>query len=206
MWHFSCQFVINIFNAKSEKDYYILRLALLKDPILNKFTRYLDDLKTKDWTFVLGGFENCNKIFDLLINLGYDGYFNYEYTSDLKDDLEKRLINPPVFESEPAIGILDTDSFRKVTEYGYDVFKDTDAFARLKELEKLNAEGTNGMGVRYNLSKDIIKLMLFNKDYITLSKNETDDLVDNFHLTEQDLERRKFLLENTNARYILRRD
>ena len=197
---------INIFNAKSEKDYYILRLALLKDPVLNKFTRYLDDLKTKDWTFVLGGFKNCNKIFDLLINLGYDGYFNYEYTSDLKDDLEKRLINPPVFESEPAIGILNTDSFRKVAEYGYDVFKDTDAFDRLKELEKLNAEGTNGMGVRYNLSKDIIKLMLFNKDYITLSKNETDDLVDNFHLTEQDLERRKFLLENTNARYLLRRD
>ena len=48
--------------------------------------------------------------------------------------------------------------------------------------------------------------MLSNKDYIALSKDETDKLVDNFHFTEQDLERRKFLLENTNARYILRRD
>ena len=62
------------------------------------------------------------------------------------------------------------------------------------------------MGVRNNLPKDIIKLMLSNKDYITLSKNETDELVDSFHFTEQDLERRKFLLENTNARYLLRRD
>ena len=197
---------INIFNAKSKKDYYILRLALLKDPVLNKFTKCLDDLKTKDWTFVLGGFGNRNKIFDLLINLGYDGHFNYEYTSDLKDDLEKRLIDPPVFESEPAIGILNTDNFRKVAEYGYDVFKNTDAYARLNVLEKSNAEGTNSMGVRNNLPKDIIKLMLSNKDYITLSKNETDELVDNFHFTEQDLERRKFLLENTNARYLLRRD
>ena len=62
------------------------------------------------------------------------------------------------------------------------------------------------MGVRHNLPKDLIKLMLSNKDYIALSKNETDDLVDNFHFTEQDLERRKFLLENTNARYLFRND
>ena len=197
---------INIFNAKSKKDYYVLRLALLKDPVLNTFTKYLDDLKTKDWTFILGGFGNRDKIFDLLIGLGYDGYFNYEYTSDLKDNLRKRLIDPPVFESEPAIGVLNTDNFRKVAEYGYDVFKNTDAFDRLKVLEKSNAEGINSMGVRNNLSKNIIKLMLSNKDYITLSNNETDELVDNFHLTEQDLEHRKFLLENTNARYILRRD
>lgn len=46
---------INIFNAKSEKDYYTLRKALLKDFVLNTFTKCLDDLKTKDWTYVLGG-------------------------------------------------------------------------------------------------------------------------------------------------------
>ena len=80
------------------------------------------------------------------------------------------------------------------------------AFDRLKALEKSDAEGINSMGVRNNLPKNIIKLMLSNKDYIALYKNETDELVDNFHFTEQDLEHRKFLLENTNARYILRRD
>lgn len=198
---------INIFNANSENDYNILRLALLRDPTLNVFTRYLNDLKTKDWTYVLDGFDNRDKILDLLISLGYDGYFNYEYTSDLKEDLENNRIEPPVFESEPSIGVLNLDSFKKVAEYRYDVFKDTDAFAKLKAMEKKDAEYTyNVYGVDNNLPKDLIKLIFSNKKYIALSKKETDDLVDALHLREKDIEHKRFLTENTNARYLFCND
>lgn len=154
----------------------------------------------------LGGFRNRDKIFKLLINLGYDGYFNYEYTSDLKEALKKKLIDPPVFNSEPAIGVLNIDNFKRVSEFECDVFKNTDAFNRLNLLEKSDAEFINDIDVKNNLPKEIIKLMLSNKEYITLCKKDTDNLVDNFHFTEQDLEYRKFLLENTTAKFLLRKD
>ena len=59
--------MVNIFNAKSDKDYYTLRKALLDSPELNTFTKYLDDLKSEDWTGILDGYKNRDSIVNLLI-------------------------------------------------------------------------------------------------------------------------------------------
>ena len=198
---------INIFNARSQKDYNTLRLALLADKDLNVFTKFLDDLKTEDWTFILGNYDKRDRIVDLLIHLGYDGYFNYEYTAKLKKELEKKHIVPPVFESEPAIGVLNISNFKKVQEIDYEHLMLTTAYSKLKDMEKDNAESECSYYLFENsLPRDVVKSILYNKSYITLGRSDTDKIVNDFHVTESDNAYAKFIMENTNARYIWRRD
>mgnify|MGYP003301697646 FL=1 len=129
---------VNIFNAKSGKDYYTLRKALLDSPELNTFTEYLDDLKSEDWTVILNGYKNRDSIVNLLIDLGYDGYFNYEYTRNVIKKLEQDNEFIPVISNEPAIGVLNEGLFKKVDILQGERLVNTSAFEDFKKDEIYN--------------------------------------------------------------------
>lgn len=196
---------INIFNANSAKDYYTLRKALLESPELNTFTKYLDDLKTEDWTVILNGYKNRDKIFDLLIRLGYDGYFNYEYTKKVFKNLKKDNEFVPVISNEPAIGVLNKDSFLKIGTILSDELLSTKDFLDFKKAEIDDVIGKCQFYIiRNNLPKDLTKSIISNMGYSTLTQDEKSKIVDDYNFTDEDKKRWNFLVENTNLGFFVR--
>ncbi len=114
---------INIFNLKSKKDYFTLHKFLV-DSNENKMLKCLDDLKNNDWTFIIGGDDKRAELLDIIKKLGYDGFFNYEYTKSMRRDLDDFDIKYPLFDKNPAIGVFNSNVFKKVaTHQGDDIKK-----------------------------------------------------------------------------------
>ena len=69
---------LNIFNAKCSTDYNKLETYITKNgirlPLLD-----LRRLKNNDWTFALDGDENRDNILNIVLSLGYDGFYNNEF-------------------------------------------------------------------------------------------------------------------------------
>ena len=197
---------VNIFNAKSDKDYYTLRKALLDSPKLNTFTRYLDNLKSEDWTGILDGYKNRDSIVNLLIDLGYDGYFNYEYTRNVIKKLERDNEFIPAISNEPAIGVLNEGLFKKVDILQGERLVNTSAFEDFKKDEIYNVKGKCQFYlIRNKLPRDLTKSIILNIGYSTLSQDEKSKIVDDYEFTREDKERWNYLVENTNLGFFAKR-
>lgn len=196
---------INVFNARSEKDYYNLRRKLLSDSLLNIFTSKLDSLKDSDWTYVLGSFKKRDEILDVLKELGYDGYFNFEYTKDLKKNLSERGDFVPAFDNKPAIGVLNKDAFLLTHVRDVSYYKDTDKFKNFHDDEKESLKSRIiDLMINGKLDKDGCKIVSENMDYTTLTKEEKIEIIDSIDLDKIKDERVKFRewAKNTNLRYL----
>lgn len=190
---------INVFNARSKSDYLKLRLALLKDPELNTFTSCLDNLKDEDWSVVLKGFGNRDKVINLLKSLGYDGFFNYEYTNEVAEKLRADNEIVPVISNEPAIGVLDADFFNKVGTITSDELQKTDAFKDFKKLETADVKSRCfDFMVKNKLPRELTKAIISNVEYFTLTDKEKDQLVDEYRFTDDDKDHYNWMVENTN--------
>lgn len=196
---------VNIFNAKSDKDYYTLRKALLDSPELNTFTKYLDDLKSEDWTVILDGYKNRDSVVNLLIDLGYDGYFNYEYTRNVIKKLEQDNEFIPVISNEPAIGVLNEGLFKKVDILQGERLVNTSAFEDFKKDEIYNVKGKCQFYlIRNKLPRYLTKSIILNMGYSTLSQDEKSKIVDDYEFTCEDKRRWNYLVENTNLGFFVR--
>lgn len=172
---------VSIFNARSEKDYYTLRNYLLSDPENNTFTKYLDRLKDEDWTFVLNDFDKRNELARIIIGLGYDGFFNFEYTKNHKKELQRHNEYVPDFEDMPAIGVLNINSFISYKTFnGLTEFLEIDGLKEYKEHEIQNLQETIELYLHHNIPRNIIKIICTQLKPILLDTDEINNIVDNF--------------------------
>jgi len=126
---------VNIFNLNSKKDYFTLHKFLI-DSNENKLLRCLNDLKNNDWTFVLNGDDNRNELLSIVKELGYDGFFNYEYIESMRSDLDIAEIKYPLVDKNPAIGVFNSGVFKKVAEYQKEEIKNIGNWKPYIEFEK----------------------------------------------------------------------
>lgn len=187
---------INIFNARSKKDYFTLHSFLIKNNMGDKI-KLLDKLKDHDWAFIL---EERDEFLDIIESLGYDGFFNYEYDKEMKKEilLQDKNAHLPSTDSNPAIGVINKDIFIKVQDYtsinealSIDIVSDY----KLKEIELLKEQF-------HLLKRTVNKDFAFNKclsnisKWLVLSKNEVAKLINELYDEDKNLNENKKLLFN----------
>lgn len=135
---------LNIFNARSKKDIDTLKKHFhsnyiellgnkykLTEEFLSKY------LASRDWFFV---FDKSMKIreqfIEVLQEIGYDGFFNYEWQKDVKEHLHNDFIAPSI-DNQPAVGIFDISNLQQIDSYSY---KDFFKFEQFKDVYKKDKE------------------------------------------------------------------
>ena len=154
----------------------------------------------------MDGYKNRDSIVNLLIDLGYDGYFNYEYTRNVIKKLERDNEFIPVISNEPAIGVLNEGLFKKVDILQGERLVNTSAFEDFKKDEIYNVKGKCQFYlIRNKLPRDLTKSIILNIGYSTLSQDEKSKIVDDYEFTREDKERWNYLVENTNLGFFTKR-
>jgi len=126
---------VNIFNQKSKTDYFVLHKYFIDNHMP---TRKLELLKDSDWTYIFESDENRNDTLNIIKNeLKYDGFFNYEYSNDMKIDIERNNfpIKYPFNEKNPAIGLFNKDAMKIIDEYKLEDIALSDSFNEYKNAE-----------------------------------------------------------------------
>ena len=114
---------INVFNALSKKDFELLRNRCEKTD--RKFLNVLSRLKNDDW-FRLFDYEveKRQELLEIIEDLGFDGYFNFEIDNELERDYVERdtMISPSLIHS-PAMAVFSKDCLIETqTFYGREDF------------------------------------------------------------------------------------
>lgn len=178
---------VNIFNAKSKADIFKLH-KYINDNHLNIPYKALEDLKTEDWISALHGVDRRETILGIIKFLGYDGFFNYEYSKKYVDHLHNREPNEKYYEpgtlNNPAIGIFDNkDVFIHIKDYHNpeELFK-FDSVLDFKEDEIKNIK-SKFRGLRYDKGVDEAykEMKSTLNDYLTVSQYEVLNILDELY-------------------------
>lgn len=118
---------LNIFNARSKKDYQKLEDYCRKND--NPFLNILPKLKDLDWLDVFKTIEKRNEFIDILKNLQYDGFFNIENN---QGNILRKLpnLNTEELYGFSGIGIFKEDSLLK-----YEIYSGWDSIKNITELQ-----------------------------------------------------------------------
>lgn len=125
----------NIFNMRCKTDEAALRKQLNSySPML---TRHIEALKSNDWSFFLNSDNNRVKLVDIIRDLGYDGYFNFEIDSIavemLRRSEEFRYDDFDI--KSPAIGLFNKDVLMKVYKYDESNIESYPEYEKLRQRE-----------------------------------------------------------------------
>ena len=172
---------INIFNARSKKDYFTLHSFLIKNNMGDKI-ELLDKLKDHDWAYTLNGDNNKSNFLNIIKHLRYDGFFNYEFDKKTKKILSQYL-SVPNTDNNPAIGVIDKNIFIKVKDY-YSI----DKALSLKQISDYKEQEIQILENNFNLiksavNKDIAFKSCMSKanDYLVLSSTEVIELINELY-------------------------
>lgn len=172
---------INIFNARSKKDYFTLHSFLIKNNMGDKI-ELLDKLKDHDWAYTLNGDNNKSNFLNIIKQLGYDGFFNYEFDKKTKKILSQYL-SVPNTDNNPAIGVIDKNIFIKVKDY-YSI----DKALSLKQISDYKEQEIQILENNFNLIKSVFNkdiafksCMLKANDYLVLSSTEVIELINELY-------------------------
>lgn len=174
---------INVFNAKCDTDFYKLKRYAIENDITWLNYDIIERLKTEDWSYVLKGDDKRSEILDILKSLGYDGFFNYEYSDKMQKELSSGLGTEVLLPNEPAIGVLDKTAFTLVRYY--DSLEDLLTLDKAKEYKEQEKAGVFKKVSDYleikkqiGLSDEQIKGICINIKTLTLTKVELEKAVD----------------------------
>lgn len=167
---------INIFNARCKTDFN--KLINYNKVNLQVPEETLYKLKNEDWCYVLLG-SNFREIFiEAVIKLGYDGFFNFEFSNAM--NREYAIANKFIldFKCGPAIGVLNKNAFTiKRTYNGIKEFNQVENLEKYKNQEKDAFSSTyNFLINNKHLTKEEI-LKYFKQDSILLTDEELKDLL-----------------------------
>lgn len=191
---------VNIFNARSKTDFNKLHSYINEHSYPFSYDE-LEDLKDKDWLYNFS--ENKrNQLIDIITDLGYDGFFNYEYDKKFKKRLADEYENPemPETDNNPSIGVINPDIFIKVKDYNsLQEMKELKQFQDYRQIEIealkrgfLWAKDRFGEDTAYNCT-------LAQKDmYLTLDEDDILDALEDVRdkKSESDLKILKALIKS----------
>lgn len=167
---------VDIFNLKSKKDYFTLH-KYLNDTNNSKLLSELEKLKIKDWSFQLNGDIYRKELIAIIKDLGYDGYFNYEFDQESMEKLKSFGFDDIPFESNnPSIGVFNNNIFKKVRTWTLDEFIDSDFTVKYKQKEIEELRGYYISRSKYGFSKEeLYKMSIFGLEHIFLSEEEAKE-------------------------------
>lgn len=176
---------INVFNANCDTDFYKLKRYAIENDVTWLNYDIIERLKTEDWSYVFDGDDKRLEVLDILKSLGYDGFFNYEYSDKMQERLSSALRTEVLLPNEPAIGVLDKTAFTLVRYY--DSLEDLlmlDKAKEYKEQEKAGVlkmvSGLLKIKKQVGLSDEQIKEICINTKTLTLTKSELEKAIDEF--------------------------
>lgn len=108
---------LNIFNAKSKVDYTRLYKALMKEGSLDFARNRLWELRDNDWSQLDDTSVSRSNLINIIKDLGYDGFFNFEWDED--------KVHPNEQARKPSIGIFDISCLSYTGVQPIKVFKTT---------------------------------------------------------------------------------
>ena len=126
----------NIFNALAKKDF-----ELLKSFCENSAKQYLNvlsRLKKNDWFKLFDrDVEKRQGLLEIIEQLGFDGYFNFEIDSELEEDyIDQDEMISPALVSSPAIAVFDKDCLiRGDTFYGREEFIQNEEVQKARQVQ-----------------------------------------------------------------------
>lgn len=171
---------LNIFNAKCSTDYNKLEKYItennIKLPLLD-----LRKLKNNDWSFALDGDENRSSLLDIILKLGYDGFYNNEYVVE-PDLFLPSITKKPLTNNNPSIGVKSLDNIQVIKTYeGQKGFMKVQAFADKNKEEIECIKDFLWKHIKSgDIPIDVLKSMLLNGDFITLSKESVANIIEHF--------------------------
>lgn len=128
---------LDIFNAKSRKDIMQLKLYAKKNNLQLDKDWYWKGLDSEDWTFLFRNTNLKNTCIDAFKDLGYDGFFNYEWTANKRENLKKeREFKGQFVETSPAICVFNSSSLKEISVYQYKDYFQFQDFVKIYEKEK----------------------------------------------------------------------
>ena len=136
---------LNIFNAKCKSDLLKLKLYARKNNIDWK------KLEKEDWSLL----KSKDSIIELIRELGFDGFFDWEWTSNLRkyrENVEGEL-KGQFLDTSPAVGIFDIEKLKQVQTYQYSDYFEFDDFVKIYNIEKQALK--NYAGTLYINEKDL---------------------------------------------------
>ncbi len=203
----------NIFNMKCKTDEGNLR-KYIEDPKNNVpyfWIGLISDLKDNDWSGKLGGDSGRQDFINIIKDLGYDGYFNYEYDEVLINHLWEAEYFDVNFahKSQPGIAFFNRDALVEVESWSGKKLINSDFYRELHQKElKAIFEHT------WNIIDDPDKLMRtppkLAKGFITMPT--TDDVINAMlheidygeekieQQKEKEIEKRKAIIETMISR------
>lgn len=108
---------LKIFNAKSEVDYARLYKALIKAGSLDFARNRLWELRDNDWSQLDDTLVSRGDLINIIKDLGYDGFFNFEWDED--------KVHPNEQARKPSIGIFDISCLSYTGVQPVETFKTT---------------------------------------------------------------------------------
>lgn len=185
---------IDVFNANCDTDFYKLKRYAIENDVTWLNYDIIERLKTEDWSYVLKGDDKRSEVLDILKSLGYDGFFNYEYSDKMQKKLSSDLGTEVLLPNEPAIGVLDKTAFALVCYY--DNLEDLLTLDKAKEYKEQEKAGVFKKVSDYleikkqiGLSDEQIKGICINIKTLTLTKLElekaVDDCIDDFNKPDE---------------------
>lgn len=171
---------INIFNARSQKDFDRLHSFVIENSLDFSYDE-LESLKDKDW-IILGNEKRRKQLIDIIFNLGYDGYFNFEFNNELKEELEEMYLNPqlPKTDNNPSIGVLNPNIFIKVKNYySIEDMNGLPQIAMYHQQEIENVKKGYKYAKKYFGDKTAYDATVTSSEnYLTLNKDDIIDIIE----------------------------
>lgn len=127
---------LKIFDARNEEDLSRLKQAYAETGNTVKID--FDRLKDEDWSTVCMRQDNFRDtyILPLVKDLGYDGYFNFEWDSGIADCYAGGTAGCGLLNHEPSYGIFDENLLEIVDTKYYDDFNENEKFNRCYEADR----------------------------------------------------------------------
>lgn len=143
VYEFGLKENLNIFNAKSKQDIFKLKLFIRKNRPDWKNDWYWKGLESEDWSYIFSNTEKISRedFIQCIQEIGYDGYFNFEWTENYKNQNDVQFSLEKELENSPGLGIFDISKLKQLAIYGYEDLFQFESFRNLhsQEIENLKS-------------------------------------------------------------------
>lgn len=150
---------LNIFNTKSKPDVLKVRGFLKKSQSKLNDNWYWKGLENEDWTFIFGDTNYRGQLIRAIKECNFDGFFDWEWTDNLKSSKYRNTEKGQFIEKSPAVGIFNVSKVSRVAEYKYLEYFNFEDFYKTYQKEK---SLVIGYSVAVNqIEKDIEESVLY---------------------------------------------
>lgn len=177
-YHLNTQ--INLFNAKSKKDYQKLEDYCRTHEESRKFLNTLPELKDYDWYNEILGYEKREELIQILKDLNYAGFVNVESKGNSYKRNKAKIFNNTVVYGFDGIGVFEEKALTKIkTYYGWDNIR------KLQEIQEIRALGKSIINKHlynyknFKLTAESLKV-LNSLTLMVFTYKEIEEIVKNF--------------------------